>query len=91
MKKSKEEQFQEAVRNKLQEYDIFPFSVIFTYLGGNSDGLLSITFYIPHELDELLEKLNYKTQCDKSGYLIFRDSNTLILTGLALIQLYTTL
>ena len=32
-----------------------------------------------------------KSQCDKSGWLIMENSNTLVLTGLALLNLYTSL
>ena len=50
-----------------------------------------ITFYLEAELHEILERLNYKNQCDKSGWLVREESNTLILTGLALLHLYTNL
>ena len=86
---SKEEKFQEDILKKLGEHEIYPFSTIFTYEGGDPGGLLSITFYLEQDLDEVLNLLEYSTQCDKSGYTIFRESNTLILTGIALIQLYT--
>lgn len=84
-----EKEFQEKVIEKLLEHNISPFSVIFTYSGGDEDGILSITFYISEELDEVLDLLDYKTQCDKSGYAIMRESNTLLLSGVALINLYT--
>ena len=88
---SQEEKIQESVIQKLQAYDISPFSVLFSYEAGESGGMLSITFYLEAELREILDKLNYKNQCDKTGWLIREESNTLILTGLALLHLYTEL
>ena len=80
---------QEDVISKLSSYEIYPFSVIFTYSGGISDGLLSMTFFIPTDIDKLLDILDYKSQCDKSGYYIIKEYNTLVLSGLALINFYT--
>lgn len=79
---------EEAIR-KLSSYEIYPFSVIFTYSGGLEDGLLSMTFYLPQDIDRLLSILDYNSQCDKSGYYIIREYNTIILSGIALINFYT--
>ena len=80
---------QEEAILKLSSYDIYPFSVVFTYAGGKFDGLLSITFFLDSDLDRLLEILDYKNQCDKSGYFIIKEYNTIILSGIALINFYT--
>lgn len=89
MKQSLEVKTQEEAICKLSSYEIYPFSVIFTYSGGIPDGLLSITFFLPTDIDKLLDILDYKSQCDKSGYFIIREYNTLILSGIALINFYT--
>lgn len=89
MKQPMEIKIQEDVILKLSSYDIYPFSVIFTYSGGISDGLLSITFFSNSDIDNLLKILNYENQCDKAGYYIIKDYNTLILSGIALINFYT--
>lgn len=88
---SRESQIQNSVIEKLKSMNIFPASVIFTYAGGYDDGMLGITLYLEEDLDEFLDLLEYKTQCDKSGYWINKETNTVILTGLALINLYTLL
>lgn len=89
MKQSIEIKIQEEAICKLSFYEIYPFSVIFTYSGGISDGLLSITFFLDQDIDKLLDILDYVNQCDKSGYFIIREYNTLILSGIALINFYT--
>ena len=80
---------QEDAIKKLSSYDIYPFSVIFTYSGGVDDGLLSITVFSLQDIDRLLEILDYQHQCDKSGYYIVKEYNTIILSGIALINFYT--
>lgn len=87
-----EEQIQEGIVSKLESWNLSPFSVTCTFrLGGdNGSGLLSITFFIKQDLDELLKRLDYTSQCDKSGYCILDDNNTIILTGMALLNLYTS-
>lgn len=89
MKLSIEEKTQEEAIHKLSSYELYPFSVIFTYSGGIPDGLLSITFFSRQDIDRLLEILDYKNQCDKSGYYIIEEYNTVILSGIALINFYT--
>jgi len=84
-------EIQKNVQDKLLELELYPFSVIFTYAVGQNDGLLSITFYSEDHLKELLKKLDYQTQCDKTGYIIIEESNTIILTDMALIKFYATL
>lgn len=89
MKQSIEERTQEDAISKLSSYELYPFSVVFTYSGGVSDGLLSITFFSPQDITRLLDILNYKSQCDKSGYFIVEEYNTIILSGIALLNFYT--
>lgn len=82
---------QESIIAKLQEYNIFPFSVIFSFMSPDKNGILSITFYLPEDLEKLLDILKYKSQCDKSGWTIIKKTNTILLTGLALLYLYANL
>ena len=88
MNLNKEIEIQESVIEFLGKNDISPFSVIFTYCL-NDGGTLSITFWINSDIDEFLDHIEYKTICDKSGYLILRDNNTVIISGFALIDFYT--
>ena len=89
MKQSIEEKTQEEALRKLSSHELYPFSVIFTYSGGIPDGLLSITFFSPQDIDRMLEVLDYQNQCDKSGYFIVREYSTIVLSGIALINFYT--
>jgi len=88
---SQEEELQENIIKKLQSRDLNPFSVIFSYEAGDTGGMLSITFYLREELNELLEILKYKSQCDKSGWIIIEKTNTVIFMGIALLHIYTAL
>ena len=87
----REIEIQESIINKLQSREIYPFSVLFSFESPDGGGMLSVTFYIRADLDELLGILNYKSQCDKSGWTIIEKTNTVIFTGLALLHLYTHL
>ncbi len=89
MKQPIEIKTQEEAISKLSSYEIYPFSVVFTYSGGIPDGLLSITFFLDSDIDRLLDILDYKNQCDKTGYFIVKEYNTIILSGIALINFYT--
>ena len=87
----REIEIQEEIIEKLQNRDISPFSVIFSYEAGNPGGMLGITLCLREELLELLDILNYKNQCDKTGWIINEKDNTLILTDIALLHAYTML
>lgn len=81
-----EEAVQEGAVKVLEELGIIPYSLIFTYK--IEGGCLSITLFMKEALDLLLKKLQYYEQCDKSGFNIFPESNTVILTGMALSNFY---
>lgn len=70
----------------LENHDIYPFSVFFTDVIGS--GALSITFYIEEDLNEFLNILDYKNLCDTSGYDIFPEDRTVVLTGQGLMKYY---
>lgn len=86
----KEIEYQEAVLQALLGHNLFPASVICTYALDHS-GILAVTFYMRTDLDELLDFLDYKSQCDRSGYLVLAENNTVILSGIGLVNLYTRL
>lgn len=91
MTEPRELRMEEAVTNVLTEkLNIYPFSVICTFETIHC-GLLSITFWLNADLNEFLDYLDYKCQCDKSGYIVLPESNTILLFGMALINLYTRL
>lgn len=83
---AREIEFQEAAISFLGEHNIYPFSCVFTY--SVCDGILGLTFYLSSDLLEVLDILDYKSQCDKSGFMILEKNNTLLLSGLALFNFY---
>ena len=85
----KEIELQDSITKLLGEHDIFPLSVTVTYKIGS--GLLAVTFFIEQDLEEFLDLLDYRAQCDKSGFSIVRETNTVLLMGLPLVKLYTEL
>ena len=89
MKIPREIEIQDEIEKRLSNYDINPYSIICSF--AIDSGIVSITFYLSSDLKEFLDILDYKNQCDKSGYLILEDNNTIILSGLGLINLYTLL
>lgn len=88
--KAREIEIQESIIERLSEYDISPFSVICTFQTEHN-GLVAITFFIKPDLNEVLDILDYKNQCDKSGFLIIDETNTLILYDLALVNFYSNI
>jgi hypothetical protein len=94
MKLSREEQVQKDVTDSLIKWNLYPESVVYTFCIGNykgDSGLLAITFFFGNDLDEFLDKIDYRSQCDKSSYYVLKGDNTIILTGNALLNLYTLL
>lgn len=84
----KEKEVQEKVIDFLGKLNIMPFSVVFTY-GLEDGGTLSITFWIKNEINELLERIDYNSICDKTGYLILEENNTILISGFALMDFYS--
>lgn len=85
----REIEIQELVGEWLRNKNIFPASVTLTYK--YFDGLLAITFYFEQDLNEFLDLVDYKYSCDKNGYAIMRDTNTVFLFNLPLVKFYTLL
>ena len=82
--------FQETIRARLEEVEIFPFSIVSTLAAGRQ-GLCSITLTSKLQLEDFLNYLDYNSQCDKSGYLIIEETNTVLLDGIALVRFYSML
>lgn len=81
---------QEEITKNLLRLELYPFSVICSFVV-NEGGTVAITFHIKEDLLEFLRYLDYDNQCDKSGYLVMEETNTILLSGLALIGFYTLL
>lgn len=86
MKTPKEIELQDWVTSRLVNLDLYPFNVFFTYTN-RGFGILGITFFIDFELAELLELIEYYNLCDKSGFTVIYESNTIIVSGNALLLL----
>lgn len=78
----KEEEIENIIREKLNSLTLDAYSIFYTK--EEFGGALSITFFLPEILDMFLNAIDYKIQCDKTGYLIYEDNNTIILYGMAL-------
>lgn len=73
----REIEIQNYVRDVLSEYfNIYPFSVLYTECYGSPR--LSVALFGSGDLQELLEIIGYKQRCDKTGYTVFYDKNTLL-------------
>lgn len=70
----------------LENHNIYPYSVFFTDIIGT--GALSITFYIDDDLNDFLNILDYKNLCDTTGYDVFLENRTVVLTGRGLMKYY---
>ena len=82
------EKLQRRITDKLAENNIFAFSVIITE-AIDPMGFCCINLYNQYELDDLLNFIDYEHLCDKSGVIVIKESNTVILRGIiALQQLY---
>ena len=88
MKQNREKEVQEKITQFLLSNGISPFSVIFTYCFDDG-GLLGLTFWLKSEVEEFLNLVEYKSLCDRKGYLILENNNTVIISGFALIDFYS--
>lgn len=88
-KKPREIELQDAITEFLTEHNIFPFSVTVSY--SIDSGVLGITFYFIQDLKDFLSLMGYEYLCDKSGYTILENTNTVLISGLPLVKLYTEL
>lgn len=86
-------EIQEAVTNLLISKNIYPMEVFYTFLSSNSgemNGTLGLTFFTWLDLEEVLDLIDYHSMCDKSGILVFKETNSIILTsGDAILTLWS--
>lgn len=85
-------ELQETILNSLVSRNIYPMDVFYTSLSspGEMNGTLGITFFTWLDLEEVLSLIDYDSLCDKSGILVFKETNSLILTsGDAILTLWS--
>ena len=83
---------QSVIREWMGKHDITPYSVYVTLsVSKYSQGLCSIGFYNKDDLFNFLNLVEYSVQCNKSDYIILVESLNLLITGIALINLYNSL
>ena len=83
----KEFEIQEAIRKSLENnYELFPYEVIYVDQQSSSLSLLKITVWLKDELKTLKEIIELNSLCDKTGFLEFSETNTVIIRGYALLN-----
>lgn len=63
--------------------NIFPFSVLYS----RDPQFLKISVFLKDDINELLDLTGYSDLCDNSGVLIFHETNTILFSGVSLINL----
>ncbi len=81
-----EKRVEKTIEELLVKWGIYPFSVTCTFCLNDGNGLVGITMFFKEDVEEFLNKIEYKTMCDKSGCIV--NGNTILLSGLTLISLY---
>lgn len=76
-------ELQESITSALVSRNICPLNVFYTNISspGEMNGTLGLTFFTWLDLEEVLDLIDYNSLCDKSGVLVFKDTNSLILTS----------
>lgn len=75
---------QKTVEDWLSEKGLWAFSVFYTGATKKLPALLKVSFFIPQEVDEFLGYLQYSVLADKSGIEVYRETRTILLSGLGL-------
>jgi hypothetical protein len=73
---------EEIIETWLTTKNIYPFSVLYS----KDPQFLKISLFLKNDVDELLDITGYKTMCDNSGVQIFPETNTILYTGVGLIN-----
>ena len=83
----RELKIQQLIRGSLMKlYDICPYDVLFVDQKKDSLSILKISLWIGEDLEQIKEILGYHELCDKSGYIEFKETSTIILRGIAMLS-----
>lgn len=92
MEEPVEYKIQGAIRIALEERTgICPYEVIFVDQKTTSTSLLKISFWLEPEIDMIKDLIDYRSMCDKSGFMEFRETGTIVLRGIALLNFFRAL
>lgn len=85
-------QVQEQTREFLGHHGITPYSVVFVSSAiPKSMPVLRITFWVPGELQEFKDIVDWSHLVDRSGYSEFPETKTVILSSLVLASFFRQL
>ena len=88
----KELSIQDAIRAALEKnYEVYPYNILYVDYQQSTLPLLKITVWVDEDLNIIKNIINYVNLCDKTGFLEFPDTNTIILRGYALLSLMRAL
>lgn len=92
MKIPKEFKIQDSINEALgNKFDIYPYEIIYVDQQDNSLSMLKISVWVPSDIEDLKKIIGYSSLCDKTGYLEFIETNTVIFKGFALLNLMRAL
>lgn len=74
-----------------RQAEICPYEVIFVDQTSETPSLLKISFWFPSDLEGLKKLIGYSSLCDKSGYMEFTETYTVVLRGFVLLSLLRVL
>lgn len=87
MANPKEYEIQDAIRKALETtYELYPYDIIYIDQQQGSLSLLKITVWIKEDLNTIKDIIDFPSLCDKTGFLEFQDTNTVIIRGYALLN-----
>lgn len=73
---------EEMIEKWMISKNIYPFSVLYS----KDPQFLKISLFLKNDIQELLDLTGYSEVCDNSGVQIFQETNTILYTGVSLIN-----
>lgn len=73
---------EEMIEKWMISKNIYPFSVLYS----KDPQFLKISLFLQDDIKELLDLTGYSEVCDNSGVQVFPQANTILYTGVSLIN-----
>lgn len=73
---------EEMIEKWMISRNIYPFSVLYS----KDPQFLKISLFLKNDIQELLDLTGYHEVCDNSGVQVFQETNTILYTGVSLIN-----